>query len=47
VTAGPHDNHGGESGMNQPTTLEAASKSRVQYDRTTYDEEVRMEVRKD
>jgi hypothetical protein len=33
--------------MNQPEIWEAARTSRVQYDRTTYDEEVRMEVKRD
>jgi hypothetical protein len=32
--------------MDEPTTLEAAGKSRVQYDRTN-EEEMRMEVKKD
>jgi len=44
VTAGPHDNQEVIVGLIE-TTLEAASKSRVPYDRTTYDEEMKREVK--
>jgi hypothetical protein len=46
VIAGAHETKEVIVGLNQ-TTREAARTSRVPYDRTTYDEETRVEVKLD
>jgi hypothetical protein len=46
VIAGPHETKEVIVGLIEPTR-EAASTSRVHYDRTTYYEEMKMEVEKD
>jgi hypothetical protein len=46
VIAGPHETKEVRVGLIQTRTREAASTSRLRYDRTIYDEEMKMEVKK-